>query len=117
VPTALGKGDFAPLGNNQMLAADPATDEFKRFLVGPRGCEITGFTMTPDGRTAFVNVQHPGEVPGDISDPDAPRRNSNWPDFDPNGRPRASPTAPRPAASRSTPGSGSAPRRWSSTPR
>jgi len=88
-PTALNKGDFAPLGNNQMLAADPASGEFRRFLVGPRGCEITGFTTTPDGRTAFVNIQHPGENPGELNNPDDPRANSNWPDFDPNGRPRS----------------------------
>ena len=88
-PTGLGRGDYAPLGNNQMLAADPATGTFKRFLVGPRGCEITGFTTTPDGRAGFVNIQHPGELGGDINDPDAPRKNSNWPDFDPNGRPRS----------------------------
>ncbi len=88
-PTALGRGDNAPLGNNQMLAADPATGEFRRFLVGPKGCEITGYTTTPDGRTGFVNVQHPGENPGEINDPDKPRANGNWPDFDPNGRPRS----------------------------
>jgi uncharacterized protein len=88
-PTALNRGDFVPLGNNQMLAADPVTGEFKRFLVGPRGCEVTGFTTTPDGRTGFVNIQHPGEAPGEINDPAAPRKFSNWPDFDPNGRPRS----------------------------
>ncbi|WP_158529678.1 PhoX family protein [Parvibium lacunae] len=33
----------------------------RRFLVGPRDCEITGVADTPDGRTMFVNVQHPGE--------------------------------------------------------
>ena len=88
-PTALNRGEFAPLGNNQMLAADPVTGEFKRFLVGPRGCEVTAFTTTPDGRTGFVNIQHPGENPGEINDPDKPRANSNWPDFDPNGRPRS----------------------------
>jgi uncharacterized protein len=49
------------IGNNQMLAADPYTGEVRRFLTGPRGCEITGVTMTPDRRTMFVNVQHPGE--------------------------------------------------------
>lgn len=49
------------IANNQMLAADPATGEIKRFLTGPRGCEITGVHTTPDGRTMFVNVQHPGE--------------------------------------------------------
>ena len=62
-PTVLGKGDYARLGNNQMLAVDPATGEFRRFLTGPRGCEVTGFHMTPDNRTMFVNIQHPGEVP------------------------------------------------------
>ncbi len=33
----------------------------KRFLVGPKGCEITGITATPDLKTLFVNIQHPGE--------------------------------------------------------
>jgi hypothetical protein len=47
--------------NNAMLAARPETGKVKRFLTGPRGCEIAGVTMTPDQRTMFVNVQHPGE--------------------------------------------------------
>ena len=33
----------------------------KRFLVGPVDCEITGVDTTPDGRTLFVGIQHPGE--------------------------------------------------------
>ncbi len=33
----------------------------RRFLVGPKQCEITGITETPDGKTIFVNIQHPGE--------------------------------------------------------
>lgn len=49
------------LKNNCMLAADPRTGEVRRFLTGPRGCEITGVITTPDQRTMFVNVQHPGE--------------------------------------------------------
>jgi secreted PhoX family phosphatase len=64
------KGEFAGMGNNQMLAADPQTGEIRRFLVGPSGCEITGITWTPDRRTMFVCVQHPGEL-GDH--PRAPR--------------------------------------------
>jgi secreted PhoX family phosphatase len=55
-------GDFAGMGNNQMLVADPQTKEIKRFLVGPSGCEVTGITWTPDRKTMFVNIQHPGEV-------------------------------------------------------
>jgi secreted PhoX family phosphatase len=44
-----------------MLAASPDTGEVRRFLTGPRGCEITGVIMTPDQCTMFINVQHPGE--------------------------------------------------------
>ena len=47
-------------GNNQMLCADPDTRETRRFLVGPNVCEITGVFVTPDERTMFVGIQHPG---------------------------------------------------------
>jgi len=33
----------------------------RRFLVGPKECELTGIAETPDGRALFVNIQHPGE--------------------------------------------------------
>ena len=36
--------------------------QLRRFLTGPKGCEITGVTMTPDYKAIFVNVQHPGGV-------------------------------------------------------
>jgi uncharacterized protein len=55
-------GDYANMGNNQMLCADPNTGEVRRFLVGPSACEVTGVVMTPDSRTMFVNIQHPGET-------------------------------------------------------
>ncbi len=58
-----------PFGNNAMLAVDLTTNRIKRFFVGPVGCEVTGVVTTPDRRTMFVNIQHPGET-GD----------SNWPD-------------------------------------
>lgn len=48
------------MGSNQLLCADPISREVRRFLVGPRGCEITGITFTPDNRSLWVNVQHPG---------------------------------------------------------
>ena len=85
----MGKGDLARLGNNAMLAADTRTGEVRRFLTGPAGCEVTGITETPDGRTLFINIQHPGESPSERSDPKEPRRFSNWPDKNPNGRPRS----------------------------
>lgn len=62
------EGDFAGQGNNQMLAGDPVTGEIRRFMVGPNECEVTGLTWTPDRRTMFVGIQHPGE-----------RGNSHWP--------------------------------------
>jgi uncharacterized protein len=42
------------------IGAAPGT-KLRRFLVGPKECEITGIDSTPDGRTVFVNIQHPGE--------------------------------------------------------
>ncbi|WP_017516309.1 PhoX family protein, partial [Pseudomonas nitroreducens] len=48
------------MGCNQLLCADPHSREVRRFLVGPRGCELTGITQTPDGKTLWVNIQHPG---------------------------------------------------------
>jgi secreted PhoX family phosphatase len=56
--------------NDQMLAANPyRTDEagapeVRRFLTGVRNCEVTGVVTTPDQRTMFVNIQHPGEGGG-----------------------------------------------------
>jgi len=87
--SAMGKGELATLGNNAMLAADLITGEVRRFLVGPVGCEITGATATPDGRTMFINIQHPGESPSERSDPGAPQRVSSWPDKQSVGRPRS----------------------------
>ncbi|MWV11221.1 DUF839 domain-containing protein [Pseudomonas sp. R-28-1W-6] len=48
------------MGCNQLLCADPATREVRRFLVGPRGCEITGLAWSPDGKALWANIQHPG---------------------------------------------------------
>jgi hypothetical protein len=63
------EGDFEGQGNNQMLAGDPVTGEIRRFLVGPKECEVTGLTWSPDRRTMFVGIQHPGE-----------KGNSHWPE-------------------------------------
>ncbi len=62
--------------NNQMLVADASAPydvepELRRFLTGVKGCEVTGIATTPDRRTLFVNLQHPGENGG-----------STWPRLD-----------------------------------
>jgi secreted PhoX family phosphatase len=62
-------GEFAGMGNNQMLAGDPITGEIRRFMVGPNEAEITGLTWSADNRTMFVGIQHPGE-----------RGGSHWPE-------------------------------------
>ncbi|HSW07951.1 PhoX family protein [Aquabacterium sp.] len=82
----MGRDDAARLGHNAMLAADVRSGEVRRFLTGPVGCELAGATMTPDGRTMFVSIQHPGETASEISDPDRPTRFSSWPH---GGRPRS----------------------------
>ena len=84
---ANSQGEFARIGHNQLLACNPVSGEVKRFLVGPARAEITGATWTPDGRTMFVNIQHPGS--GSARDGSQPRQFSNWPDFHPAGRPRS----------------------------
>ncbi|MFN0164775.1 MAG: PhoX family protein [Burkholderiales bacterium] len=81
------KGELERIGNNQMLACNPRTGEFRRFMTGPVNCEVTGAVMAPDCRTLFVNIQHPGEFPGDRADPANPTRYSAWPDG--HGRPRS----------------------------
>jgi uncharacterized protein len=67
------------------VGVNPGT-KMRRFMVGPKECEITGVDSTPDGRTLFVNIQHPGENgnPSNIT--------SNWPNSQggvTSGRPRS----------------------------
>lgn len=70
--------------NDQMLAANPyVTDAagvpvIRRFLTGVLGCEVTGVITTPDQRTMFVNIQHPGDG-----------RPSTWPQSDGLSTPRS----------------------------
>jgi len=72
----IGKPPYASLGNNQMLCADSASGRIKRFLTAPNGSEVTGCVVTPDRRTLFVNIQHPGESRDDGN----ATPNSAWPD-------------------------------------
>ena len=62
--------------------------QLKRFLVGPKGCEITGIAESGDGRAIFVNIQHPGEGTSDAQIGDPSKYESHWPDGG-NARPRS----------------------------
>lgn len=89
--STINSGDYAGFGNNQMLCVDPETRETRRFLVGPKQCEITGVFVTPDEKTMFVGIQHPGETPNEApNDPANPKQFSSWPDGAAGGRPRSS---------------------------
>jgi secreted PhoX family phosphatase len=69
----------SPVSNMQATivgkAATGAT--LRRFLVGPVECEVTGIDSTPDGRSLFINVQHPGE---DARDPPTHQQLAGKPD-------------------------------------
>jgi secreted PhoX family phosphatase len=58
-------------------AATPAT--LKRFLVGPKDCEITGLCESPDGRAMFINIQHPGEGTKMADATNPAKYTSQWP--------------------------------------
>lgn len=64
----------------------------KRFLVAPRGSEVTGVTETADGKTLFVNIQHPGEKTPALGEAAQFKLESSWPGsigYGKPGRPRS----------------------------
>jgi uncharacterized protein len=65
----------------------PSRGLAKQFLSGPVGCEVCGPEFTPDNRTFFVAIQHPGwdEKESTMDKPD-----SRWPDYRPDMPPRPS---------------------------
>jgi len=69
MPGAVGDGGPKTITNTDgattrmqttLVGRAPGTS-LRRFLVGPKECEITGIDTTPDGQTMFINIQHPGE--------------------------------------------------------
>jgi secreted PhoX family phosphatase len=76
VPGKVGDGGAATAagGTATIKGANATANTVRRFLVGPKDCEITGIAVTPDGKTLFFNVQHPGEN-GTLA-----AMTSHWPD-------------------------------------
>jgi uncharacterized protein len=73
--------------NDSLYAA--ATSGEKRgatrcFFTAPDGAEVCGPEFTPDGKTLFISVQHPGD--GSTFD----KPSTRWPDFRPDLPPRGS---------------------------
>jgi secreted PhoX family phosphatase len=74
IPGSVGDGKKVSVDSKMTVSGAEATNKvdtfvgaamgdakLRRFLVGPPGCEVTGLAETPDGKTLFVNIQHPGE--------------------------------------------------------
>ncbi|MBE0586884.1 MAG: DUF839 domain-containing protein, partial [Hydrogenophaga sp.] len=84
IPGKVGDGGARTVqhGDKQVttyVGKTPTPATLARFLVGPKGCEITGWCETPDGRAVFINIQHPGEstAMADVNDP--AKYQSQWP--------------------------------------
>jgi uncharacterized protein len=96
VPGTLGDGATTTITNVALngdtkrtttYVGKPPGDNLRRFLVGPRDCEITGLAETPDGTALFVNIQHPGETSRSLAVTDVL---STWPSAVAGTRPRSS---------------------------
>ncbi|MEI6321407.1 MAG: PhoX family phosphatase, partial [Pseudomonadota bacterium] len=75
-----GVSDWVNIGSNTMSAIDPSNGKTYRFVTSPRNCEVTGVITTPDGKTMWINIQHPGEEwSGTFTN------KSTWPDSGVNG--------------------------------
>ncbi len=109
VPGSVGDGGEFTVAN-ELTGATPATgsqktfvggilgeSRLRRFLVAPKGAEVTGLTETADGKALFVNIQHPGENTAKIGSNPTFNFESQWPGnggglaaaHGPAGRPRS----------------------------
>lgn len=70
IPGKVGDGRAITVNNtlnganatqNTFIGAALGEARLRRFMVAPRGAEVTGLTESADGKALFVNIQHPGE--------------------------------------------------------
>jgi secreted PhoX family phosphatase len=112
VPGTVGDGGEFVVANELTTGTPPTTttgtqktfvggilgeSRLRRFLVAPKGAEVTGLTETADGKTLFVNIQHPGENTAKLGTNPTFTFESQWPGngggltavHGPSGRPRS----------------------------
>ncbi|MEM9653032.1 MAG: PhoX family phosphatase [Actinomycetota bacterium] len=53
--------------NDQMLVADTNTGEIRRLFTSVPDAEVTGIAVTPNRKTMFINIQHPGNGNPEVS--------------------------------------------------
>ncbi|NAS10637.1 PhoX family protein [Poritiphilus flavus] len=78
-------GPYLPFKNNSLFVIPRhGKDQGKviRLVSAPNDAELTGPWFSPDGKTLFLSVQHPGEQTTDLKNP-----TSKWP-FDEDGLPK-----------------------------
>ena len=70
IPGRVGDGQEITVSNSlggvtgtqtTFIGAALGEARLRRFLVAPKGSEVTGLTESADGKALFVNIQHPGE--------------------------------------------------------
>lgn len=76
---------YMPFKNNSLFVIPrygSNAGKVLRVASAPRDAELTGPWFSPDGKTLFLSVQHPGSQTKDLNNP-----TSKWP-FDPDGVPK-----------------------------
>ncbi len=76
--TVMHKEPYEKFGNNGLFyipLSGPAAGQAVQVASAPLGAELTGPCFSPDGKTLFLSVQHPGER-GHLR----PQMVSHWPD-------------------------------------
>ncbi len=105
IPGTVGDGGKVTVRNSMTVSGTVVTGtqetfvgaalgeaKLRRFLVAPKGAEVTGLAESPDGKTMFVCIQHPGENTPALGTASEFTFESQWPGntgYGVTGRPRS----------------------------
>lgn len=70
----IGKAPYTAYGNNGLFVYDTENEVVVQVASAPKDAELTGPYFSPDGRSLFLSVQHPGETSKSLD-----ALTSNWP--------------------------------------